>query len=273
MTPFQAVVLALVQAATEFLPISSSGHLILVPYLFGWEPSGLAFDAAVHLGTLVAVLAYFWRDWLRLFASFFRSVAASGVRYGSYEPSAKLLVWLAFASVPAVVAGLLFQDVIEERIRRPEVVAIMLALFALVLWWIDRRVSGRIRDVNATRPAHAMAVGTAQALALVPGVSRSGVTIAAGLTAGMDRPTAARFSFLLATPVVAGAGVLKLADLVEGRGEVGLGAVLAGIAAAAVFGLLAIRYLLRYLASRSLLVFVWYRFALAAVVLVVAALR
>ncbi len=269
----RAIVLGAVQGLTEFLPISSSGHLIIVPYLLEWDASGLTFDAAVHLGTLIAVLAYFWRDWVSLSRALIASLVAHRLDYSKYDTSARLLIWLAIATVPAMIAGLLLEETVEEQIRRPEVVAVMLAAFAAVLWWVDRQVSGRIRDPRDVPPRTSVAVGVAQTLALVPGVSRSGITIAAGIVGGLDRATAARFSFLLATPIVAGAGLLKLADIVRGDGNVSIVPLFAGIVSAAVFGLLAIRYLLRYLQSRSLMIFVWYRLALAAVVLAVSAIR
>ena len=269
----RAVVLGAVQGLTEFLPVSSSGHLIIVPYLFRWPSSGLAFDAALHLGTLLAVVAYFWRDWVTLIRAFLRDSRVHGRSVRSYSAPGKLFVWLAVATIPAMIAGVLLEQTVEERIRRPEVVAAMLAGFALVLWWVDRRVEGRTREVSGVAFRPAMAVGLAQTLALIPGVSRSGVTIAAGILAGMDRATAARFSFLLATPVVAGAGLLKLTDVVQGDGSTSGAALVAGIASAAVFGLLAIRYLLRYLQTRSLMAFVWYRLGAALIVLAVVAIR
>jgi undecaprenyl-diphosphatase len=249
----QALLLGVLQGLTEFLPVSSSGHLILVPHVFGWPDQGLAFDAAMHLGTLAALLAYFRVEVGGLFS------AGLGRR---------LAVLLVAASVPALAVGWLANDWIEAHLRSPMVIAAATAFWALVMWWADRRA------VEPSRPgrdpltrvgwAQGLAIGCAQALALVPGTSRSGITISAGLFADLDRATAARFSFLLGSPVPAAAGAyetlrLLRADLPAGDG----GPLLVAILAAFASGWFAVWFLVGYLRRGSLQPFVVYRLALA----------
>jgi undecaprenyl-diphosphatase len=257
-TAFQALVLGVVQGVTEFLPISSSGHLILVPVLFGWPDQGLGFDAAVHLGTAAALLCYFGPELARL---------AAGVLSGVRE-DLRLAAAVAIGTVPAAAVGLLFERAIETRLRSALVVAVSTIGWGLVLWWADREarhahVTG-LRDVGLLR---AFGIGCAQALALVPGTSRSGITVSAGLFARLDRPTAARFAFLLGLPLTAGVGLVKAAALLRH----GLGAetmpLAVGLVAAFVSGLGAVWFLIRYLQRRTLLVFVAYRVVLGLLIL------
>lgn len=257
MSYLQAIVLGVVQGLTEFLPVSSSGHLILMPRLLGWADQGLAFDAAVHLGTLAALLAYFRAELGQL---------AGGGR------SRRLLPLLAAASLPALGAGWLFAARVERELRSPVPVAVALAGWAVVMWVADRRARparpGAGESLAEVGWAPGLAVGLAQALALVPGTSRSGVTIAVAMLVGLDRPTAARFSFLLGIPVTAAAGGYKTLGLVAG----GLppdaaGPLVAAVAAAFLSGWLAVWFLVAYLTRRSLLPFVVYRLALAAAIL------
>lgn len=257
MTYLQAVVLGVVQGLTEFLPVSSSGHLILVPRLAGWPDQGLAFDAAIHLGTLAALVACLRRELVAL---------ASGAL------SRRLLALLVVATVPAGVAGLLLGHRIEAALRGPLLVAGTTAFWGLVMGLADRR-AGRPPAPAARDPleglsaAQALAVGCAQALALVPGTSRSGITITAALALGLDRATAARFSFLLGIPVTAAAGVLKTGELLRGGSSSSdLGPLAAALVAAFVSGWLAVWFLVNYLKRRSLRPFVIYRLALAAVI-------
>ena len=257
MTYPQALVLGLVQGLTEFLPVSSSGHLILVPYVFGWPDQGLAFDAAMHLGTLAALLAYF-RTELRALAT------------GVLAP--RLAVLLAAASVPALGIGWLLNRWIETHLRSPLVIAAATALWALVMWWADRRAVGAREapgdPLARVGWAQGVGVGCAQALALIPGTSRSGITITAGLVAGLDRATAARFSFMLGIPATAAAGAYKTLHLVRDGIPAGDGGPLAAaIVAAAVSGWFAVWFLVNYLKRGSLRPFVLYRLALAAVIL------
>jgi undecaprenyl-diphosphatase len=259
MTYGQAVVLGVVQGLTEFLPVSSSGHLILVPRVFGWPDQGLAFDAAMHLGTLAALFAYFRRELRDLLT-------------GVLSPQIGLLVIA--ASVPALAVGWLLNRWIETNLRGALVVALSTAFWALVMWVADRRA--RERAPAAGNPlervgwARALAIGGAQALALIPGTSRSGITITAGLFAGLERSTAARFSFFLGIPVTAAAGAYKALGLIRhGVGSAEGGPLLVAIVAAFISGWLAVWFLVGYLQRRSLQPFVVYRLILAAVIVAV----
>ena len=267
MTTLRAAVLGLLQGAGEFLPISSSGHLIVVPYLLGWPDSGLAFDVALHLGTLAAVAFAFWRDWLRLLQGGLRGVLAGRLLT---DPDSRLLFYLAIATVPGVVAGLLLDDWAETVFRSPALVAPMMALMGAVLWYADGR-AGTAAEGGAISLRDALLIGFSQALAIVPGTSRSGATIVMALLLGHSREAAARFSFLLALPITAGAALVKVPDLVAGGAA--LQPVLVGMLAAGVSGFAAIRFLLRYVRTRSYTPFVYYRFAFALVVLAVLFLR
>ena len=259
MTPLHAVVLGIVQGATEFLPISSSGHLILVPKLLGWPDQGLAFDAAVHLGTVLALLIYFGAELWRL---------ALGVLEGQ-PADRRLALGVVLGSIPAGLVGLAFQHAIEERLRSVTVVAVSTILWAFVLWWADRRAArNRVGDLREIGVGRALFVGLAQPLSLIPGTSRSGITLSAGLFAGLDRPTAARFAFLLGLPVTLAAGLLQVRTLVGAppAGE-GPGVILLGVVTSFVAGLAAIRFLVTYLQQRTLLVFVIYRIVLGVLLL------
>jgi len=267
-TLIQATVMGIVQGLTEFLPISSSGHLIIVPALLGWtDPfiTSLAFSVMLHMGTLVALLAYFWRDWAALVPAFFASIRDRTV---GNDPDRRLAWLLAVTTIPAIVLGVLLNDVIENNVREPGTVAVLLIVAAGLMWVADRW-SKRSRDVDSLTVPEAFGIGCAQALALFPGVSRSGISISAGRVLGLERPAAARFSFLMAAPVIAGAGAWEALKLIRGQEPAAAEpvAIVVGFIAALVSGLLAIHYLLRYLARHSLDVFVIYRLVLAALVL------
>jgi len=269
-TVLQALVMGIVQGLTEFLPVSSSGHLIVVPFLFGWDDAfliSLPFSVMLHLGTLIALLAYFREDWIRLVPA---GLAAARDRSFRGDPDRRLAWLLVATTIPAALAGLVFNDIIENQIRQVGLVALMLAVGGVILFVADRigRRSRAIADV--TFPV-AIGIGAAQALALIPGISRSGISISAGRLAGLDREAAARFAFLMATPITAGAIVFEARRLISGEAgvEVSIAPLLVGMVAALVSGLAAIHFTLRYLRTRSLDVFVWYRLGLAAVVLVV----
>lgn len=266
----EAVLLGVVQALTEFLPISSSGHLVLVPHLLGRETSSITFDVALHLGTVVAVIGYFWRDWAAIAGAGLRDLTSEGMAVQRWSPRARLGLWLVLASVPAGFAGVLFQDWIDENARDPVVVGVMLIVFGVLLGAADRWGGqvGRLLDMT---PGRAFIVGFAQALALIPGVSRSGATITAGRALGFDRTSAARFSFLLSAPIILGAGVIAIAEAVMGGEEVAWGPLLVGAVTSAVVGALVIGVFMRFIERRTLAVFVWYRIALGVVVLVAAA--
>jgi undecaprenyl-diphosphatase len=259
MSLIEAFILGLVQGATEFIPVSSSGHLVLTPWLLGWESPPLAFDTMVHWGTLVAVFAVFSGDIRNLL------VAGSNgllVRVGvdrSFDPDQARLAWaIAVASLPAALAGYFLADFFEDLFGKPAAAAGLLLVTAGILTfgeWLSRQE----RSINRMGWFDALFVGVAQAFAIMPGISRSGATISAGLSRGVYREAAARFSFLLSVPVVFGAGLFQLIDLVESGGVGELQeALVVGFVTAAVTGYLCIRWLLKYLASRSLYVFAIY---------------
>jgi undecaprenyl-diphosphatase len=255
----QGVVLGLVQGLTEFLPVSSSGHLILVPHVFGWHDQGLAFDAVMHLGTLAALLAYFRRELLGM---------ASGAL------SRRLAGFLILATIPGALAGVLFEKLIESTLRSPLVIAVATAGWAIVMWIADRRAAPAPaapgEPLEHISLGQALTVGCAQALALIPGTSRSGITITAGLLGGIDRSTAARFAFLLGIPITAGAGTLKGLHLLKAGLPPGeAGPLAAALVTAFVSGWFAVWFLVSYLKTRSLRPFVVYRLVLALVIFAV----
>jgi len=262
-----AVVMGIVQGLTEFLPVSSSGHLIIVPYLLGISDpfiTSLEFSVILHIGTLIALLLYFRADWLRLVPAFF---AALRDRSMEGEPDRRLAILLAIATVPAAVMGFLFHDV-ENVIREVGLVAVMLVVGGGILW-LAERTGARQKLALDLSFGQAVAIGAAQAVALVPGISRSGISISAGLFAGLRRDEAARFSFLMATPITAAAAAYEVLQVVRGEGvPIQAGPMAAGLVMSFVFGVLAIAVLLRFLRTRSTDVFVVYRVILAAIVLV-----
>jgi undecaprenyl-diphosphatase len=264
----QAIVIGIVQGITEFLPISSSGHLIVVPYLLGWDDAlinSLAFSVILHLGTLVALLVYFWRDWTRLVPA---GMATLRERSFRSDPDRRLAWLIATTLPPAIAVGILLNDAIETAFRRPALVAVMLVVGSAIMWLADR-LGRKALPLERLSFAGAFGVGCVQALALVPGISRSGVSISAGLAFGLTREAAARFSFLMATPIIAGAGAWETRKLLTGEAGVPVdGSVLAaGFLASAVAGVAAVAVLLRYLRGHSLTAFIVYRLGLAAVVL------
>ena len=263
----QALIMGIVQGLTEFLPISSSGHLLLVPWLLGWNDpfiESLAFSVVLHGGTLGALLLYFRDDWRRLIPA---GLAAIRDRSFRDDPDRRLAWLLAASTVPAVVAALLLNGLIEENVRQVGLVAVMLVLAGAVLWLADKW-GPRTHTIGGLTFRGALGIGAAQALALIPGVSRSGISMSAAMFAGLDRADAARFSFLMATPITGMAVVYESLKLI--RGEVG-GAepmtLIVGVVASFVAGMLAIAVLLRFLRTRSFSIFVAYRVVLAAVVL------
>jgi undecaprenyl-diphosphatase len=269
-TIIQALIMGIVQGLTEFLPISSSGHLIIVPFLFGWtDPfiTSLAFSVMLHIGTLAALLVYFRADWVRIVPAGFAAIRDRSFRA---DPDRRLAWLLVAATIPAAIAGFLLSDLIETSFRDIGPVVATLVVGAVILWLADRW-GGRTKGVNDVTFPIAIAIGAAQALALVPGISRSGISISASRLAGLDREAAARFSFLMATPITAGAALFEARKLISGETglEVSLGPLVVGMIAAFVSGMIAIGFLLRYLRTRSLNVFVAYRLVLAAVVVVI----
>jgi undecaprenyl-diphosphatase len=265
----QAIVMGMVQGLTEFLPISSSGHLIVVPFLLGWDDpfiTSLAFSVMLHIGTLAALLVYFRADWVRLVPA---GLAAIRDRSFRGDPDRRLAWLLVAATIPAAIAGFLLSDLIETAFREIGLVAVTLVGGAVILWLADRW-GGRSKGVDDVTFPVAIGIGAAQALALVPGISRSGISISAARFAGLDREAAARFSFLMATPITLGAALFEVRKLAAGEAgvEVSAGPLIVGMLAAFVSGMIAIGFLLRYLRTRSLNVFVVYRLVLAAVVVV-----
>src|SRR5271157_546499 len=273
----QAIVLAIVQGLTEFLPISSTAHLWLFPWLLGWKDPGLTFDVALHAGTLLAVLVYFWRYWVEM------ARLAAGLGGGAAEPNAgatghsasadlrenpRLLWYLVIATIPGALAGWRFEHAAEEQLRSPIIIGAALIVIGLFMWagdWLGKRE----RDLGHVGLLDSFLVGVAQALAVIPGVSRSGVTMTAGLFRSMKRETAARFSFLLSTPIIAGAALKKGLEI----RHAGLPhdmrlPFLCGALVSALVGYLVIAVLIRYLERRSFKVFVVYRLVLGVILLV-----
>ncbi len=269
---FQAIILGILQGLTEFLPISSSAHLIIVPWILGWDDGGLMFDVALHVGTLAAVILFFFRDWIQIIGQ------AVGLNLGHDMTLRKnpRLLWLLMAgTIPGAIIGFLFEKQAETAFRSPYVIATAAMVMGLVMWIAD--AAGRKqKDIGHVSLADSLAIGTAQALAVIPGVSRSGSTISAGLFCNLDRTTAARFSFLLSTPIIAGAAAKKFWDLHKLQGGLPHDmqmAFFAGILASAVTGCIAIAFFLNYLRSRSLAVFVWYRIVFGIIVIALALFR
>ncbi|MEZ4506236.1 MAG: undecaprenyl-diphosphatase UppP [Thermomicrobiales bacterium] len=281
MSLIEAIILGIAQGLTEFLPISSSGHLIIIPWLFGWETPGLAFDAALHLGTLLAVFTYFWRELVDIFRAIPTMLRKNVSLLKGPEPGesddtfyARLGILIVIGSIPGGVIGLLFQDRLDDFFhsdtneeRAIIVIAVLLAAFAILLWLADK-YGKEIRILRSIRVPDAVAIGVAQAIALMPGTSRSGVTLTAGLFRDFTRADAARFSFLLGIPLVTFAGLKGLADLIQSDPSgTEITRIVAGMTASAVSGFLAIRFLLRYLQTKSTAVFVIYRI-IASIVLI-----
>jgi undecaprenyl-diphosphatase len=251
----QALILGAVQGLTEFLPVSSSAHLVLFPWFFGWQDPGLAFDVALHLGTLLALLMYYWREWMTMATSVVRPDPASR----------RLLLWLIVASIPGAVIGLLFEKQAETIFRSPILIAGTLAVMGIVLWAADviGRESKKMEDLTLK---DAVLIGLSQALAIIPGVSRSGSTITTARILGVARQDAANFSFLMATPIIAGAGLHEAPKILHA----GITApVVVGFVSSAIFGLLAIAALVKFVRTRTFQPFAWYRIALAILVAVV----
>jgi len=283
LTVIQAVILGLVQGLTEFMPVSSSAHLIVVPWLFRWDDPGLVYNIALHLGTLAALLWYFRSDWTRLVRA---GVASIKERKIGSDSDRRLAWFLVIATIPAAIIGWLTESRIEELFHQPgathstgamTAMAIVIALLGAILFGVERIARHR-RGLNQVSLYDSIIIGLSQGLAIFPGVSRSGSTITAGLALGLQRETAARFSFLLSTPIILSAGLKGVLDM---SGEMAAGAVVQtdwlpytiGFITAALSGYLCIRFLLRFLQQHSTDVFVYYRWALAVVIIVVVFVR
>jgi undecaprenyl-diphosphatase len=266
----QALILGILQGATEFLPVSSSGHLVLVPWLFGWDQASLAFDAVVHWGTAAAVLVYFWRDWVAIVGAVIKSV---NLKFTGLTPDARLAWLIVLGTIPAAVIGWRLEEFFESMFGRPAAAAGFLLVTAALLA-VTERLGRRERDLDQLAWPDAVVVGLAQALAIFPGISRSGATIAGGLARGVRREPAARFSFLLATPIILGAGLLEVVDLAQvGNLAAQAGTLVAGFLAAGVVGFGCIHFLLGYLQRRRLYPFAIYCAAMGVFCLVMALVR
>ncbi len=262
--PFQALLLGILQGLTEFLPISSSAHLILFPWFFQWNNpllDSLPFDVALHGGTLLAILWYFWRDWLDLIGGFFRILLRRRVQ----DFQERLILYIVLATIPAGIAGFFLEKTIESTFRSPALITLPLILISLLMVYAEKK-SRLSHPFERMRLKDALVIGFAQAVALLPGVSRSGITITAGLLQGYQREAATRFSFLLSTPAIGGATLLQLRHLLfVGPDDWFLIAI--GFFSSAVVGYLAIAFLMRYLRVHTLNLFVGYRLLLAAMVI------
>jgi len=262
MTLLQAVVYGLVQGLGEFLPISSSAHLVLVPWFFGWTDPGLTFDVALHVGTLVAVVAYFWGDWWRLIVRGFTE---------ALSPEGRLFWYLVIATIPGGIGGFLLEKKAEDAFRAPLLIAVLLMVMGLVLYAADHwgRKKGGLKTITL---GTSLSIGISQVLAVIPGVSRSGITITTGLATGLTREAAARFSFLLSTPIILGAAMVKVPHLLA-HPRLITGDFVAGIVVSCITGFASIGFFLRYIQTKSLLPFVVYRVALGVLVIIFVMIR
>ena len=270
---YQAIILGIVQGLTEFLPISSTAHLVVIPRILGWADGGLAFDIALHVGTLAAVLLYFFRDWIQVLGQ------GLGLNISGDPVLARnrKLLWLLIAgTIPAGIAGLLFQKQAETLWRENLYFIAGSSIIVGLLIWLAEYAGRRQKDIGHVSLADSLSIGLAQAVAVIPGVSRSGATIAAGLVRNLDRQTAARFSFLLSTPIIAGAAAKDFWDLHKHSETLSPDvrtAFLVGIVVSAITGVLVIRFFMNFLRSRSLAVFVWYRIVFGIIVIALATFR
>lgn len=257
MSWFQAVVLGAVQGATEFLPVSSSAHLLIFRWFFNWNDPGLAFDVILHLGTLIAVIGYFLKDWVRLFSAFFYT-SILNKRKNSFEN--KLFWMIMIGTIPGAIAGFLLEDKVEKNLRYPLWVASFLVIMGFVLF-ISERFSKKGKVLEKLNWCDAIIIGLAQAIAIAPGVSRAGITLAVGMLRGLRRDTSATFSFLLSMPIIAGAGILEIKNIFP-LNLYEIFPLILGFISASIIGLLSIHFLLNYLKTRSVVIFVFYRFLL-----------
>src|SRR6476660_5008042 len=262
MTPLQAIALGIIQGLSEFLPISSSAHLRLAPWLFGWEDPGLAFDVALHFGTLIAVLWYFRMEWAALVRAAFGIITTGRIE----TPEKRRVIYLIVATIPGAAGGYLLQSRAESAFRSPQVIAIALIVMGLILWWVGRGVDQR-RILGEMRVVDALLIGLSQVIALIPGVSRSGSTITTARGLRFDRESAAEFSFLMSMPIIAAAVVLEGPKALHEGGITN--ELMSGVVASAISGWLAISILMRYVSRHSYGIFAWYRILLGLAVLAV----
>lgn len=264
---FYALLLGAIQGLTEFWPISSSAHLVVLPWIFKFPDPGLTFDVALHLGTLLAVVGYFYKDWLKLIRALGKSLGKS---YYSYNYEEKLIWFLTAASIPGFLAGFFLEKEAETIFRLPLIVAFSMIGLGIVLYLVDQKEGGR--DLKRIGIKDSLIIGISQALAIIPGISRSGITITAGLWQGLSRKEATKFSFLMATPIILGAAIFKSKDFL--RGDLNFDLLFwTGFLSSAFFGFLAIKYLLKFLEKGSFKIFVWYRLVFGVIILLFLYLR
>jgi len=268
----EAIFLGLIQGLTEFIPVSSSGHLIILPKLLGWRDMGLTFDVALHLGTVIALIAFFWRDWVKIITQFYSHVVKRK-DYIEMEASGshgRQMIPIIVACVPAAIVGYKWNDYIEETLRNPYIVIIPMVVVGLVML-LGEKLGRRNRPMGQMNYKDYIIIGLAQAMALFPGVSRSGATITAGLFLNLEREAAARFSFLMSMPIIIAAALLQFYKnfLKVGITSSELAIFAVGLVTAAISGYLAIRFLMNFVQKRSLAAFAIYRFAFAVLVLLI----
>ena len=264
MTITHAIIFGIIQGLGEFLPISSSAHLVIFPWLFNFPDPGLSFDVALHFGTLIAVVLFFWRDWIEIITLAF-GIKKNTVKFNYPKNTLWLLV---IATVPGALAGYLLEKQAETIFRAPLLVAGALILAGLVLYWVDR-IGKKNINFDKITPKNALLIGLSQAIAIIPGISRSGATISTALALGFDRTSAARFSFLMSAPIIFGATILKFSDLINNFNFVQAVAILFS----ALSGLLAIAWTLKFIERVSYKIFFWYRLVFAVIIVLVFFLR
>jgi len=262
MTPLQAIALGIIQGLSEFLPISSSAHLTLAPWLFGWEDPGLAFDVALHFGTLLAVVWYFRMEWLALIRAAWGIITTGRVE----TPEKRRVIFLIIATIPGAIGGYLLQSRAESAFRSPQITAIALIVMGIILWLVDK-LTDQARVLGEMRWLDALLIGLAQVIALIPGVSRSGSTITTGRGLRFDRESAAEFSFLMSMPIIAAAVIMEGPKALAQGGLTS--ELMSGVLASAISGWLAISILMRYVSKHSYGIFAFYRVALGIAVLAV----
>lgn len=265
MSTLEVIILSIIQGITEFLPISSSAHLILPSAIFGWQDQGIAFDVAVHVGTLLAVMLYFRQDIANLTVGWIRSLG------GQHSTDSKLAWWVILATIPAGLAGLLAADLIETFLRSPWVIAITTIVFGLLLWLADATAKQQVAMAEMTW-RQALVIGIAQAVALIPGTSRSGITMTAAMLLGLDKVSAARFSFLLSIPIIVLSGGYQTTKLLSEPAHYDIGGILLGVVLSFVSALVCIHYFLKIISRMGMLPFVIYRLLLGVGLLVVLSL-
>lgn len=262
MNIFEAIVLGLVQGVTEVLPISSSGHLVLIPWIFHFPDPGLDFDVALHLGTLLAIIVFFLPDWIKIVQGFFAGIKKR--RFASYDE--KLPLFILVSTIPGFLAGYFLNDMAETTFRSPLLIAGTVSIFGIVLILAEKSAEGAVRTKKADYKS-SLLTGMAQAVAIIPGVSRSGITISAGMFQGFTREAAAKFSFLISAPIILGAGVFEMKDMA--MTDFADTIFWTGLISSVIASFLSIRFLMSFVKNHKLNMFAYYRFVLAALILVI----